>query len=209
MVNAQGHPAPDYPEYQALLEEARRRSRGPINPRDIRYGGRYDQVALRRGYDWCLSVLGHFPGILSISHTECELLVVADERNIDPPLPARIAAARGAADKHRADRAAARAAAVEVDQATWAAVRTQARVPLQVFLNPTARVRNGFDQYLGHAVPDVDCYSARGRRHLAGRALCESEQRGKPLRLKERPSPDAPVTCVRCLSWATKVRTTP
>src|ERR1043165_10095076 len=78
---------PGYPEYEAILEEARRRSRGFVTPADVRPGGRYDQVANRRGDDWCIAVLGRsalFAG--RWTHLEAELLVVADERNVNPPL---------------------------------------------------------------------------------------------------------------------------
>lgn len=221
MVNTQGWPAtPTYPEYQTLLGMARRADAGFVNPSDVYPGGRFDQIEQRHGDDWCGIVTGRWPwpGWRRLTHLECQVLAAADAAGIDPPEPAWMVeakaerAARAAAELARLAAAAARWQELhDRDVAAWAAVAAAAVVQFSIFLNPTARPRHGFRDQIGHAVPDVDCYSGTQavRTHHAGRALCESPNRNRPLRLEDSPSPDAPVTCVSCLSWAAKVRTAP
>jgi hypothetical protein len=214
---------PDYPEFADVAEEARRRSSGPVNPADVRNGGLYDQIESRRGDDWCSIITGQrpWPGWQRMSHNDCARLAVADERDIDPPAPAWMVQARAERDQARRDRTARDAALEERrrelrdrDMLAWDGARaaaTAAGVELEVYQNPTARARHGFGHHLGHAVPAAAVYSGsrRVRTHQAGRALCETETRPRPLRLEDRPSPESPVTCVSCLAWAAKVRTTP
>lgn len=74
-----------------------------------------------------------------------------------------------------------------------------------------ARVRGDLYEYLGHAVPRADVYSGtrKVRTHPAGRALCETPGRARPLDIGDTASPDGtPATCVNCLKWAPKVRAT-
>lgn len=207
MVTAQ---EPQYPEFAELRGEAERRSRGFVNPSDVRAGGRYDQVFYRRGYDWCVAVLGGaFPGVPRITHFEAELLVVADERNVDPPLPQSVVESRARAAARQDADTVWRKLIASRDEAAWRAAleAAAAGVELQVFTNVKARPRHGVAHYLGHAVPAVDVYSGRGRTHHAGAALCESPGRANPLQLESEPS-DVPATCKRCLAWIPKVRPT-
>lgn len=223
MVNAQHPTVPDYPEYLAVLATAEQRVRDAgryVNPADIRPGGRYDQITLRHTDDWCSAVTGIYPwwGWHRLNLTQTELLAAADAAGVDPPLPqwildrkAAAAQARAAEQAREQQRAAERQARIDQDLEVWSAARAAATVKLEVYLNPTARARHGTREQLGHAVPASDCFSGtrKTRLHRAWRALCETENRSRPLRLEDSPSPDAPVTCVSCLTWAPKVRTEP
>ena len=60
------------------------------------------------------------------------------------------------------------------------------------------------DGPLRHAVPAIDAVSGRSRRHPAGRALCETPHRARPLTLG--PPAGAPATCVSCLKYTAIIR---
>jgi hypothetical protein len=85
-------------------------------------------------------------------------------------------------------------------------VLAAATVSLEVHTGSRPRVRGVLAELLRHAVPTSDVVSGvrRLRVHRAGRALCESERRRRPLELDG--VSDGPATCVRCLGWAPKVR---
>lgn len=204
---------PTYPEYPQLWEQARRAAHGFVDPTHIR---RLEEITHRRGADWCTAVLGRpFVGLRRVSVAEAELLRLAHERGLDPPLPDEIVAARQAAADHRAMIAQQRRQRAEQDRREWTEALGQAAVPAEV-LPVRANVRGeGRSSHRGggplhHVVPTVDLWSGpetRRRRHPAGRALCETEHRAKPLQLGE-PTGE-PATCVRCLAWTTRVRTSP
>lgn len=191
---------PAYPEYKEVRAEAERRSRGPIDPSEIQ---RVEDLVHRRGRDWCTAVLGHpYAGIRSTSHTDSCTLLVADERGLEPPLPPRIVEerkAREAAEAEREEQARERRAQ---EQRRWDLVVAAAPVELTVRENTR---HTGVGGSLRHAVPEVELRSGRSRRHLPGRALCETPGRANPLLLGEPVS--APANCVRCLEYAAQVRT--
>lgn len=202
---------PDYPEYPAIRAEATRRSARPVHPGRLNL---YWDLLLRPD-DWASRVLG-FPCGHSerLNHCDAETLAVAAEQNVDPPAPTWLIEARQRAavrrqfEQDNTRRVAARHAAQRsADVLAWEAAQRRASVDLIVYLNPTGRPRNGLRHLLGHAVPAVDVYSgARTTRvHRAGRALCESPDRPRPLLLEDTPSTD-PATCNRCLVWTAKVR---
>ncbi|MFD7897575.1 hypothetical protein [Streptomyces sp. NPDC059743] len=61
------------------------------------------QMVHRRGTDWCTVVLGRrFPGIAYVPGPDAWMLVVADERGLEPPLPQRITDSRREFDERRA-----------------------------------------------------------------------------------------------------------
>lgn len=199
MMFGETPPPPVYPEYPALLAAAR------SGPRFVDSSRLWEpqHIADRRGWDWATAVLGRpFTGLRYISHVEARLIKLADEADIDPPLPGWLIAER--AETAARDRALEeqRAAARAQDVQAWADARAACPVELEVRQNTTAHVRRGGRENLGHAVPLVDAVSGL-RKHQAGRALCETAAR----RLMQLGEPvDEPVTCVRCLDWCAKVR---
>ncbi len=201
---------PTYPEYAEIRAEAERRKGPFVDPFDVH--SRIPNLIGRRGHEWALSVLGReYWGPQSLYPVDLQLLKIADERDLNPPLPQWVVDARAAAkvrEKERADRL---AAFRQRDRDAWQALLPGVVVDLDVYTNTTQRVRNGFADYLAHAVPKQDAYSGvrTVRTHRAGRALCETETRPKPLSLHYSPEPaGTPVTCRRCLDWSVKVRNT-
>lgn len=198
-------PRPEYSEYPQLREEADRRAAGFVDPTRIGY---YERLTARPD-EWASRVLGYYCwGARYISHADAELLALADERKINPPEPTWMIEDR-LRDLARRDHAAQqlREAAAR-DRQHWDDALKSATVELDVYPNESARVRHGQSQKLGHAVPKADVYSGsrRIRVHPAGRALCETPTRPKPLRLESTPT-TGPATCVRCIEWTPKVRT--
>lgn len=192
-------PAPDYPEYAALLAAAQREARGFVNPRTVHLP---DTIVAARGHDWAAGVLGKpWRGVGYHSSVESELIKAADAADLNPPLPQWLADYRAEKARRQAVLDADRAEARRRDEQAWAAALGRCAVELEVRQNETGHIRRGYREHLGHAVPLVDVVSAL-RRHQAGRALCETTTR-RPMRLGD--AVDAPVTCVRCLDWATKV----
>ncbi|WP_431976036.1 hypothetical protein [Micromonospora haikouensis] len=193
---------PAYPEYEELYAKARIAGRF-ANPHRF---GLFKEVAHRRGYDWCTAVVGRvYGGLATVTSEEAELLVIADQADINPPLPARIVKARAQRAEHQALLDKERAAQQARYEQAWKAAREKCAVPVQVRRNLTARPHGaGFAHHLGHVVPEVECRSGRSRRHLAGRALCESPGRARPLRLG---GPDnGPATCSSCLKYTPLIR---
>ncbi len=204
----QATPDPTYPEYVELRAEADRRRGSTVDPGDVH--SRIPSLIHRRGHEWALAVLGReYFGVGSLYGSDMELLKLADERDLTPPLPQWVVDARQRHAEHQAEVAERRRAAHQRDVEAWQAIAASVTVDLAVHTNTKARVRRGEMHYLAPAVPAADMYSGtrKIRTHRAGRALCETETRPKPLSLDHRPEPaGTPVTCVRCLDWAPKVR---
>jgi hypothetical protein len=190
------HPAPTYPQYEQLLADAAAAAKADHMSVDP---GKLRRVQnLGRSWDWKTAVLGHANGSRTL--LEMHMLLLADEWDLKPPPPQWLVerrAAEAAADQQKQAR---REARDNVDQAAWDAVRAHCPVDVQVRRNSTARARYGFLHNLGHAIPTVDAESgptARPRRHPAGRAVCETVTRAKPLDLSG--GEGGPATCERCL----------
>jgi hypothetical protein len=192
-----------YPEYAEIREQARRKARLPVDPREI---PRMQQVIYGHTSDWCSSVLGYpFTGLGRISGTDADMLMIAHERGLDPLLPPWLvtwkeeSAARQQLQDERREQGRAR------DREKWEHARAAGQAEVEVRPNVHGR-RYGAswdDGPLRHAVPLADAVSAR-RRHPAGRALCESATRPQPLVLA---SPvDEPATCVNCIKYAAVIR---
>ncbi|MEU1592804.1 hypothetical protein ABZ468_08060 [Streptomyces sp. NPDC005708] len=193
-------PEPEYDLYQEIRKDAEGRSRGPISPATVQ---RMQEVAQRRGYDWCTAVLGFsYPGIMRISTPDGWTLIIADELRLDPPLPTRIVEERKAAEKRRADRDKAEAAQLEAAQEAWRQLSATAPVPLTVHENTK---HTGPAGSLRHLTAAVDLVSGRARQHKAGAGLCETVNRPKPLCLGD--AVDLPPTCKSCKKYAAEVRT--
>ncbi len=200
-------PRPTYPEYEQLRAAAAAAAQRPVSPASIPVKR---ALITRRGFDWCLAVVGRpCHGLGSISCVDAELLVLADAADIDPPLPQWVVDERAAAARVADERAAERKARDDADQAAWDATRAGLTVEVQVLRNGHARPRHGYAHHLGHVVPKVDAESGpdrRPRRHRAGRALCESERRARPLDLSG--GEGGAATCVACLAYTPKIRPT-
>ncbi|MET8696918.1 hypothetical protein ABZV65_30760 [Streptomyces bauhiniae] len=192
-------PEPAYGLYQQLRVDAESRSRGFLGPDDVR---RFEEIASRRGGDWCTAVLGYtFPGINYVSTIDGWHLVHADELGIDPPLPARIIQAReetAARDRERQRQETERR---DRERRQWDALVAAAGVEVTVRANTR---HTGTSGALRHAVPNTELLSGRSRRHLPGRGLCETPGRADPLHLSD-PSDD-PANCRRCLTYMEQVR---
>lgn len=194
-------PAPTYPEYEQLHADATAAAAADgrfVDPAKLRHS-----QALRRGWEWRVRVLGHDrPPTL----TELHMLLLADQRDLDPDAPQWLVDVRAQAEAADAEKKAARARRDQQDHDVWEKARAGCPVELEVRRNGTARVRGGYMHNLGHAVPPVDVVSGERklRRHPAGRALCETEQRAKPLDLSG--GTGGPATCVNCLKYTPLIR---
>jgi Asp-tRNA(Asn)/Glu-tRNA(Gln) amidotransferase A subunit family amidase len=203
-VPAPEHPAPTYPEYAQLLAdatEAVRKAGHFVDPVELRR-----VMHLHRSWDWKTSVLGYV-GDGTATRLEMYLLLLADERDLEPPLPQWLVDRRAADARADAERQAAYQRIEDLDQAAWEKARADCPVEVAVRRNGHARTRNGRMHQLGHVVPLVDAVSGptdRPRRHPAGRAVCESETRARPLDLSG--GTGGPATCDRCLKYTPHLR---
>ncbi|MFB6629989.1 hypothetical protein ACFCWY_08845 [Streptomyces sp. NPDC056362] len=194
-------PKPTYPEYEELRREAQGKDSGPINGRTI---ARMEDVVHRRGRDWCTAVLGHdFPGLNRVPSRDGWLLILADERGLEPALPDRIVQDRRADEARRLERAAAADAKLAQEKRRWALASGATSIAFGVRENIR---HSGPRGSLRHVTAAVDLVSGRSRRHKAGMALCETPDRTNPLHLGA-VLDDLPPTCHRCLAYAGRVRT--
>ena len=201
------HPQVAYPQYGEIRAAARAMAMRPADPAGI---PRMQQVIRDRGSDWCQSVLG-WPATCSLrdmSGTDADMLMIAHERDLDPPLPGWLVQWRAESGELRARQQAAREAGLQRDRERWRlALATCGVFPAQLAVRPSVNGRRyrtvWNDGPLRHVVPAVDVRSAR-RRHRAGRPLCESVQRSKPRELGE-PTGE-PATCVNCIKYTAEIR---
>lgn len=198
-------PPPTYPEWPDLLDEASARARRPVDPAGIY---KLEETIDRRGNDWCTAVLGYaYPGLRYISHTHAEVLRVADERGIEPPLPRYITEGRErerlrreAVAKMAADRQNAR-------NAEWTALAGALPVPAVVLHNyESHRHYDGYVQGVDHIVLLEDLRVGRLAR-ARGEALCETPSNAKNLDFPEFPTPDQDrrPSCKTCIRTACRV----
>jgi hypothetical protein len=193
-------PAPTYPEYEQLVADAQ----AAVNAdgRHVDPAKLHRVQDLRRSWDWRVSVVGHDRPTRTL--VEMHMLLLADQRNLNPPLPQWLVDARAAAADRDAELRAARERREAADQAEWEKTLAECSVEVEVFRNGHARVRYGYVHHLGHVVPKEDALSGRSRLHRAGRGLCETEKRSKPLDLSG--GKGGPGTCVNCLTYTPKIR---
>jgi hypothetical protein len=203
------HPQPAYAGYPALRAQAAASCPRFVDPAAI--GGHRALIA-RRGADWCTAVLGYpFPGYGpgGVSVLEMHLLVLADRAGLDPPLPEVVARWRAEDAEARAAREHARRTAAARDADDWQRARAGCPVPVRVVAAAGGRRTNHPGREpLRHVVPDLAAHSGPGNRprlHRAGRPLCETPGRARPLRLADQPT-DQPATCVRCLTYTPTIR---
>ena len=150
-------PQPAYPQYDAVLAEARRITPQFVDPANL---APETDVVRRRGDDWCTAVLGRPYGWTSrITLLEQYLLIAADQLDVDPPLPTWIVEGRLAAAEAQAEKQRRVEAARQRDRDAWAAALAEATVEIDVHHGSHARVRGSLYESLGHAVPRADVYS--------------------------------------------------
>jgi hypothetical protein len=201
------NPVVAYGEYDEVRAEAYRRTSGPINPAAL---DEYRTVVAAHDTDWCRSVLGHdvpasILGRGGLPWLEVEMLRVAHERGLQPPMPPWLVQwkAKSAAARTQLDEA--RGQARQRDADAWAAALATCGVPagqLEVRPNLHSRqVRGGRREMLRHVMPLIAVRSKR-RVHQAGRALCEA--RRAPRVLGERT--DEPATCASCLKYTAEIQ---
>lgn len=197
-------PQAAYPEYDEIRREARGRAAGPADPRAV---GRYQAVMTEHGADWCARVLGravHAADLGLVSCTESEQLLIAHERGLDPAEPAWLTQWKAESAETVARREQARRDARQRDLDRWAAALATCQVPVTVRPNLNGRrYRSILAEALRHVVPDVDARSGR-RRHAAGRGLCETARRARPLELGG--PVGEPATCVACIRYAAEIK---
>ena len=200
-----GNPQAAYPEYEQIRAEARRRAARPIDPCRI---PAMEAAVLGHPLAWRSAVLGYPApggGLHGIPHADAEMLVIAHERGLDPPAPAWLSEWQAQSAAHDAARQAREDAAYQADCERSAAAIAACAVAVDVRPNTRGRRHGngafGF-QRLRHLTPREDAVS-RLRRHPAGRALCETEGRARPLQLGK-PTGE-PATCHGCLTWAPQI----
>jgi hypothetical protein len=187
-------PYPGYEELQAAAEASIRADGGFVDPAKLR---RFEE--LRRPYDWRVAVLGHDPG-LRPSLLDLHMLLIADERDLDPPRPAWLVEQR---EREAAEREAAkqrRAAVEDARWAEWAALRQAFPVPVAVAYNYSGGHHYaGWSQGARHVIA-LEELSA-GRLHRAARsALCTVPSRQRHQDFPDLDTPDADYpTCRACI----------
>lgn len=194
------NPQVAYDGYDELRAAARARNGGLADPREI---PSFHEIIHRRGHDWCQSVIGKpmFGGLESIPATDADMLLLADERDLNPPKPAWLVQWQAESEQTRLAREERRQAGLQRDRERWAEALTTCEVPVEVRPNMHGR-RYGSDldtAPLRHVVPTVDARSPR-RRHPAGKPLCEAPGRHQPRQLGD--PVDDPATCKQCIASA-------
>ncbi|MFI0901780.1 hypothetical protein [Streptomyces sp. NPDC020983] len=142
------------------------------------------------------------------------LLFIAMEAEPNPPVTRAQRAEQAAIEEQARNTEKVRAVMAEriaehrrAEAAAWVAALRTCLVKVVVRENRYGLIRGGVRERLRHVVPLTEAVSGRRRRHLAGRALCETPGRAKPLQLVEEPSGE-PATCKRCLVYVSQIRTT-
>lgn len=204
-VPAPEHPAPTYPEYAQLFADATAAKEADgrfIDPSKLRR-----LLGLNRSWDWKTSVLG-YAGDGTATILDMYLLLLADDRDLNPPLPQWLVDRRAADAAADAAKQAAYQRLDDRDRAEWEKALAECVVAVVVKRNGHTRVRGNRLHNLGHVVPLADAVSPqqgrRVRRHPAGRSVCESETRGRPLDLSG--GEGGPATCVNCLKLTPQLR---
>ncbi|GAA2964913.1 hypothetical protein ACFPN0_32500 [Kitasatospora cinereorecta] len=190
----------------AALRERARREAGPFVDPKVVYAPRPFH-----NREWAAAIVGDTAFSLGDWPT-MYLLAIAMDAEPEPPvtraqLAAQVAIEERArsAEANRALREQRTAERHRAEAAAWVAAVRTCLVKVVVRENRYGRVRGGARERLRHVVPLGEVFSGRRRRHLAGRALCETPGRAKPLALDEDPI-DAPATCQRCLAYVSQIR---
>jgi hypothetical protein len=197
------NPQVAYDGYDELRAAARRRNGGFADPSEI---PRFHEIIARRGHDWCQSVIGKpmFGGLESIPALDADMLLLADERDLNPPKPPWLVQWQAESEQARRAREERRTAALQRDADRWAEALAACGVPVEVRPNMHGRrYSSALDTApLRHVVPAIDARSPK-RRHPAGVPLCETAGRHQPRQLGE-PAGD-PATCKQCLTYTAQL----
>ncbi|MFI1532087.1 hypothetical protein [Streptomyces griseus] len=188
---------PEYPEYDQVRAEAVRRSAGPIDPQIL---PKMAIVAALRGRTWCTAVIGRaFAGVAHVPAVDAFMLLVADELDLVPPVPQRVAAAQRLLEDQRARDRARADQKREGERRRWELALSTC--PVDITVRPNLK-RQGVARDMPHAVAAVPVRSSRGV-HPAGRALCEHKR--SPRQLGE-PIDGGVVTCQSCVRYVAEIR---
>lgn len=158
---------PTYPEYATLLADAQasvRADHGFVDPVKMRKA-----QSLRRGHDWRISVVGHAGRTTLV---EMHLLLLADERDLTPPLPGWLAKQRAEDAAREAEAEARRQARHAALWADWTALHEALPVPVGVAYNYSGP--NHLESWTQGAVHILVADELRVGRlaRSAGEALC-------------------------------------
>ncbi len=197
-------PDPTYPEYAALRDAAEQRTGQFVDPVDV--NRRIPELVRRRGHDWAFAVLGRpYHGVGSLYGPDMELLKLADELGLEPPLPADVVARRAAAREREEAESRAWLAMHERIATEWAALRAALPVPVEVFHNYTsARHVDGFSQGADHIILSKDLRVGRLSRER-GLPLCFVPSRAKDLQVFDDPGEHRRPTCKACIRTACRI----
>lgn len=198
---------PTYPEYQQLAAAAQRQARinWTVDPANM---WPEDTAIARRGADWAQAVLGFAYGRRNVTRWHQELLLLADQHDVTPPLPEHIVAVREEQERVRQEKEAASARWYAARDAEWAALAKAFPVKVEVVHNyQSARhCENGYVQGADHILVQEPLQHGRLAR-LTGQGLCETNSRRKGLYFPYREGDSASriPTCKACIKSACKI----
>jgi hypothetical protein len=197
-------PEPEYPEYGELRAAADRRAGPFVDPVDVHH--RIPALVDRRGHDWVRAVLGRgYGGPAALYGSDMELLKLADERGLDPPLPAHIVAARAAARAREEEEERRRAELIRLRDAEWDALREALPVRVDVYHNYTShRHYDGYVQGVDHIVVKEELHVGRLHRDK-GRPLCWTPSRADDLVVFDDPGDHRRPECKACIRTACRL----
>jgi len=194
------HP-PSYPEYADLHARATASAAADgwfVDPVKFR---RWQ--SLHRGHDWTISVLGHNQ---QHSLVEIHMLLIADDWNLQPPLPRWLTEQRAEQQRREAARRAANDARIAALRGEWTSLWTALPVPVTVAYNYSGpNHREGWCQGAAHILAAADLRAGRLHR-VAGSALCTVSSNAKHQDFADgQPPEDRWPTCKACLRTASRL----
>jgi hypothetical protein len=203
---AVSHPEPTYPQYAALRAEADHRAGPSVDPYNV--NTRIPDLVARRGHDWDHAVLGRpYPGPSGMYSGDMELLLLANEQDITPPLPAGVLEARQRAEDERIAAARIRAERIARLDAEWTALVKAMPIAVMVAHNYQSgrHCKNGYVQGGDHIIAGEHLVHGRFAR-LASSAFCETKSNTGSLYFPNMLTPDERrPTCKACIRAACKI----
>jgi hypothetical protein len=158
---------------------------------------------MRRPWDWRIAVLGNSGRTTLL---EMHLLLIADKRGIDPPLPAWLAEKRASEAVALEAKRSARAAVAQARETEWKALVAALPVEIKVAHNyESHRHLENYVQGGDHILVTVDF--AHGRLHRsAGSSFCETPSYSHNLYFPHWDGPDERwPTCKKCIRAACRI----
>lgn len=197
-------PPPEYPEYGTLRADADRLAGPFVDPADVHH--RIPALVDRRGHDWVLAVLGRgYGGPGSLYGSDMALLKLADERDLNPPLPAHILARRAEQRARQDEAEQARLARLKLLDEEWAALRAALPVPVEVYHNYTShRHYEGYVQGKDHILVEAELHVGRLHR-FKGEPLCFTPSNAHNLVYFDDPGDHRRPECRACIRTACRI----